>query len=176
MAAAGPHLCIKSWGALFQVAGVLGRSVLLPPPSSSESGVSGRGGGSDEKAARRGFAGWILPSEEGEEERELKTENQLWAVLEALWEFAFLQVSCILAWDVLEWRCGVQKMYDHGRCLTAKSPSITMEAMMVTRRARREKASTTLRRIRFALVRTSGAYRSIRGTRVHNRCHKLYRP
>ncbi|CAM9371654.1 unnamed protein product, partial [Scytosiphon promiscuus] len=56
MAAAGPHLSLKSWPPLFHAVGALGRAVLLPPPppgashtSREESGVgSGGRSGSEE--------------------------------------------------------------------------------------------------------------------------------
>lgn len=105
--------------------------MLLPSPS-SETGLSCGGGGIDEKPTRRGFAGWILPSEEGEKEREQETENQMWAVVEAIWEFAFLQVGCVLARDIFEWRSGVQEMYDHERCLRMKSLGTSMKPSTVT--------------------------------------------
>ena len=76
MAAAGPHLSLKSWGPLFQVAGVLGRKALLP---TSWSGSSYRGEGEG-----GGRSGGVSGREE---------ENSLWAALDALWEFAFLQAS-----------------------------------------------------------------------------------
>lgn len=73
MAAAGPHLCVKSWGPLFQALGVLGCSVLLPEASA--------GDGEEEVEERQG---------EGKGE-----EDKLWEVLEAVWEFIFLQVGVV---------------------------------------------------------------------------------
>lgn len=72
MAAAGPHLSLKSWSPLFQAVGVLGCAVLLPEASTGDE------------------------EEEGEEERQSKgegEEDELWEVLEAVWECIFLQVG-----------------------------------------------------------------------------------
>ncbi|CAM9950374.1 unnamed protein product, partial [Ectocarpus sp. 8 AP-2014] len=70
MAAAGPHLSLKSWSPLFQAVGVLGCAVLLPEASAAD--------GDEEEEERQG---------EGEGK-----EGDLWEVLEAVWEFIFLQV------------------------------------------------------------------------------------
>lgn len=88
MAAAGPHLSLQSWGPLFQSAAVLGNSVLLPLPVSS-----GGGSGWSERSGRCGSA-----SEEEEFEKEAQRQDRLWAVLEAVWEFAFLQVLRCWVW------------------------------------------------------------------------------
>lgn len=81
MAAVGPHLSLKSWGPLFQAAGVLGCAALLPGSSSS-------GGGSDRDGRTRDDE--LFPVEgEGDDEGDC----ELWAALDALWEFTFLQAS-----------------------------------------------------------------------------------
>lgn len=107
MAAAGPHLSLKSWAPLFEVAGVLGRMALLPDSSASGSdGGDSSGGGTvkgkteghrwEESGGGRelrrsvGESGWRGGRKwQGEEEDE--EENELWATLDAVWEFAFLQ-------------------------------------------------------------------------------------
>lgn len=73
MAAAGPHLSLKTWSPLFQAVGVLGCAVLLPEAS------AGDGEEEEEEEKRQG---------DGEGE-----EGELWEVLEAVWEFIFLQVG-----------------------------------------------------------------------------------
>lgn len=76
MAAAGPHLSLKSWGPLFQAVGVLASAVLLPPISRL-SDPSGRGGDGDDD------------------------NNELWVALEGVWEFIFLQARTYLwLWHV----------------------------------------------------------------------------
>eukprot|EP00903_Cladosiphon_okamuranus_P019598 g18024.t1 len=97
MAAAGPHLCLKSWGPLFQAIGVLGCTVLLPSadgaPShssdSSNSGEGGRGGSAGAGMAQTLAAG---NDDGGEGAEEGEEDGELWEALEAVWEFIFLQV------------------------------------------------------------------------------------
>lgn len=102
MAAAGPHLSLKSWGPLFQAAGVLGCKALLPTSSSYPSERGGREGGGRSGGGTRAGGGYgpsggndnIEGVERGEEE-----ENLLWAALDAVWEFAFLQASFVARGD-----------------------------------------------------------------------------
>lgn len=110
MAAAGPHLSLKSWGPLFQVAGVLGRKALLPTSSSGSSYRGERdGGGARRKGVSRGNGGYGrgggndgIEGGEGESEagreagQEEEEDSLLWAALDALWEFAFLQAGYFL--------------------------------------------------------------------------------
>lgn len=97
MAAAGPHLSLQSWGPMFQAASVLGRASLLPQSAR----YGGGGGGNDGRSSdvvvedgRRGCPGEISMGRGTAEKLCSEEEDEdLWAVLEAFWEFAFLQVS-----------------------------------------------------------------------------------
>lgn len=108
MAAAGPHLCLKSWGTLFQAVGVLGRAVLLPPaantagdlrrPSDTSRSRSGGGGTGTGGGAGGGIARSLKGGHVAVEEVEVtgdggggEAEGELWEALEAVWEFIFLQ-------------------------------------------------------------------------------------
>jgi len=81
LAAAGPHLCLKSWGPLFQAIGIFGCGVLLPPAcGASWPSESTKGGEEAAAAAAAAAAGG-----------EYAGDAELWVALEAVWEFIFLQ-------------------------------------------------------------------------------------
>lgn len=75
MAAAGPHLSLKSWGPLYQAVGVLASAALLSPTSRSSDPSRGGGDGDD-----------------GEDD-----DNELWIALEGVWEFIFLQARIYIS-------------------------------------------------------------------------------
>lgn len=87
MAAAGPHLSVMSWGPLFQAAGALGPSALLPPSPSPLSIDFGGGFGSGARGGEMAGVGADRYEFENDEE-----EAESWTALNALWEVIFLQV------------------------------------------------------------------------------------
>ena len=90
MAAAGPHLSLKSWSPLFQAVGALGPAALLPLSPSSVDCEGG--GGAGVGGTREDWEGVLEDSVDNREEGD-RDDDDLWAALNAVWEFTFLQVK-----------------------------------------------------------------------------------